>query len=112
MESMESRWRGDKGDQGEQGDQGERGQTGAARLPVRQAQAIVWLFGIAVLFAVFSLFIVTHEIARNNQKFCAVVTGLTIPVPKPANPASNPSREHQYIGYLKVVKLGHDLGCR
>jgi hypothetical protein len=39
----------------------------------------------------------------NNRKFCQVITGVTaVPVPQPADPASNPSREKQFELYEKL----------
>jgi hypothetical protein len=53
-----------------------------------------------------------EAILTNDHKFCQVVNGITsIPVPKPADPLSNPSRENQYEWYLRFVALGKSLDC-
>jgi hypothetical protein len=53
-----------------------------------------------------------HDANATGRKFCAIVQAATAhAVPKPADPAANPSRENAYVFYLKFVKLGRDLGC-
>ena len=77
-----------------------------------QGRAIVVLFAIPVVLAVFAIFWVNHTVTANNHKFCQVVSGVTaVPVPKPADPAANPSRENQYEWYERFVSLGRSLGC-
>lgn len=65
----------------------------------------VLLFGLSILFTV-------HYVAASNHKFCQVISGVTaVPVPRPADPAANPSREKQFELYEQFVSLGHSLGC-
>lgn len=47
-----------------------------------------------------------------EHKFCSVVTTFTsVPVQRPADPASNPSREKQFELYAKFAALAGSLGC-
>lgn len=94
-----------KGPKGDTGEQGERG------LSLVQGRSVVVLFVIAVGVAAFAVFWVSHAVNANNRKFCSVVTTLTVPVPRPADPAANPSREHAYTAYVRVSELGRSLGC-
>ena len=44
------------------------------------------------------------QVRSSDHKFCQVITGVTaVPVPQPADPAANPSREKQYELYMKFV---------
>jgi hypothetical protein len=104
MERIQGLARGQKGDKGAQGDPG--------RLSQLQGRAVVVLFVISVALSAFALFWVSHAVNVNNHKFCSVVTTLGAPVPRPADPKANPSREHQYTTYVKAVRLGRSLGCR
>jgi hypothetical protein len=107
FERMTGLARGAKGETGAKGEQGERG------LPWRVAWAIVVLFALAGALAALSLFSTAYQIGANNHKFCQVITGVTaVPVPKPASPAADPSREKQFELYEKFVQLGRDLGCK
>lgn len=97
------------GPRGRQGVQGERGERGLSRI---QGRAVVVLFLIASLTGAGNLFWTAHEISGNNHKFCQVVTGVTsVPVPRPANPAANPSRETSWEWYERFADLGRSLGC-
>jgi uncharacterized membrane protein len=104
FESMEMLARGQKGEQGTQGERGERG------LSRRVAKAIVVLCGIPLILALFAIFWINHEINGNNQKFCAVITAI-VPVTRPADPKSNPSRVTAYEQYERFARLGRSLGC-
>lgn len=65
----------------------------------------VVLFGLSILFTV-------HYVAAANHKFCQVVTVVTgVPVPRPPDPAANPSREKQYELYQKFAALSQGIGC-
>jgi hypothetical protein len=101
-EQQERLIRGEKGDKGERGE----GMTRGAR------RAIVVLFTLTLLLAGTNLLFTTHEVSSNDRKFCDVVTGVTaVPVPKPPDPAANPSRETAYQWYLRFERLGRSLGC-
>lgn len=95
------------GPRGERGKQGEQGKRGLSRI---QGRAIVVLFLIGVLAGVGNLFWTAHEISTNNHKFCQVINDV-VPVPRPADPAANPSRVAQYEQYERAVRLGRGLGC-
>lgn len=74
--------------------------------------AFVVLAALALLLSAGNLLFTVHEVSANNHKFCQVVAGVTaVPLPKPANPAANPSRENQYEWYERFVSLGRSLGC-
>lgn len=55
----------------------------------------------------------TYEVVHaSNQKWCATLDLLTArPVPRPADPAANPSREQTYVLYADFTDLRHHLGC-
>ncbi|MGH3402016.1 MAG: hypothetical protein ACRDRJ_05765 [Streptosporangiaceae bacterium] len=103
------------------GPKGERGEAGMSR---NVRRAIVFLFALGIAIGVANLlFTVTtsgHDnqlwqeaVAASDHKFCAVVTGFTAqPVPKPADPAANPSREQNYQWFERFVRLGRSLGCK
>lgn len=95
------------GPRGAKGEQGERGVRGLSRI---QGRAVVVLFLISVLFAGSGWYWTAHEISVNNRKFCQVI-GDVVPVPRPADPKANPSRETAYKQYERAVSLGRSLGC-
>jgi hypothetical protein len=95
---------------GPQGAQGERGEQGKRGLSRRVSLAVVVLFGINALGFGLNLYYTAHEIGTNNHKFCQVI-GDVVPVPKPADPAANPSRETAYKQYERAASLGRSLGC-
>lgn len=75
-----------------------------ARLRWRGLVPVV-LFGLSILFTV-------NYVQSTEREFCQVITGVTsVPVPRPADPAANPSREKQYELYEQFVTLGRSLGC-
>lgn len=92
---------------GPKGAQGERGERGLSR---RVSLAIVVLFVISALGIVGNLLYTAHEIGTNNRKFCQVISDV-VPVPKPADPAANPSRETAWKQYERAASLGRSLGC-
>lgn len=52
-------------------------------------------------------------VAYSNRQWCDTLNLLTSrPVPRPADPAANPSREGQYLFYINLVQLGKHFGCR
>jgi len=54
----------------------------------------------------------SHAIQQNNHNWCDALGLLTKrPVPRPADPATNPSREGQYEFYLTLIVLKHRQGC-
>jgi hypothetical protein len=96
-----------RGPKGEQGTRGERGARGLSRL---QGRAVVVLFLIAALAGAGNLFWTGRAIDGNNHKFCQVISGI-VPVPRPADPAANPSRETAYEQWERFAGLGRSLGC-
>jgi hypothetical protein len=61
-----------------------------------------------VLLAGFTIY--TQQVS--DHRWCTTLTLLTSQrVPKPADPAANPSREESYRLYSDFVKLRRDLGC-
>jgi hypothetical protein len=95
------------GPRGSQGERGERGERGLSRI---QGRAVVVLFLLAAVFGVSNWWWTDIQIAANNHKFCQVVSGI-VPVPRPADPAANPSRETAYEQYERFADLGRSLGC-
>lgn len=89
------------------GPKGDRGERGLSRI---QGRSVVVLFLISVLFGGSGWYWTAHEIGVNNRKFCQVISDV-VPVPKPADPAANPSRETSYVQYERAVRLGRSLGC-
>jgi hypothetical protein len=97
-----------RGPQGERGERGERGEgmTRGAR------HAVVFLFVLSLVFAATNLFYTTAQVRVSNHRWCDTLTLLTArPVPKPASPAANPSRQQSYVLYTDFVRLRHQLGC-
>lgn len=67
---------------------------------------------IATLLAVTSIVFTLVYVRYEAHLFCQVITGVTsTQVPRPPDPAANPSREKQYELYEKFVRLGEGLGC-
>jgi hypothetical protein len=51
-------------------------------------------------------------LARSQQQLCGVFTLLTThPVPKPADPAANPSREQSYVFYTELLSVERAYKC-
>ena len=95
------------GPRGAKGAQGEQGQRGLSR---RVSLAVVVLFAIPLILAGFAIFWVNHEVSANNHKFCEVIAEI-VPVPRPADPKANPSRETAWEQYEGFEHLGRSLGC-
>lgn len=67
---------------------------------------------IATLLAVTSIVFTLVYVRYEAHLFCQVITGVTsTQVPRPADPAANPSREKQYELYQKFAALSQGLGC-
>lgn len=59
-----------------------------------------------------NLLFTARYVASDDHKWCAAMTLLTAhPVPRPAHPAANPSREQTWQFYETFVHLRHSLGC-
>ena len=97
--------RGPKGEPGERGQRGE-GMTKGARV------AVVFLFVLSLLVGVTSVAFTLTLVNQSNHRWCDTLVLLTArPVPKPADPAANPSREQSYVLYSDFVRLRRNLGC-
>lgn len=60
-----------------------------------------------------SYFLGLHALGHSQAQWCQTLELLTKhPVPKPADPAANPSRETTYQFYQGLVTLKHSFGCR
>lgn len=72
------------------------------------------LFLVVFILVVCGLVLVraTSNDETTRHDFCGIVTAfIARPVPRPNDPAANPSREQNYQWYLKFVRLDHQLGC-
>jgi len=78
---------------------------------------------LALLIATLLLVIITSvaagwgltlwETSIQSHQWCDTLTLLTKnPVPKPADPQANPSRQQSYLLYSDFVKLRHKFGCQ
>ena len=79
----------------------------------RRTKARAWALALLIAaLAGANLLYTAHAVDGSNHKWCSVIDAITArPVPKPADPAANPSRATSYEWYLRFVRLGHDLGC-
>ena len=111
-EHSERRAAGPRGQKGERGPQGEPA-------PWRVVRAVLILFAVAAIVAVLALAgyarlsaDVRHQVQVGNQRWCATLQLLTAhPVPKPDDPAANPSRENAYVFYVNLLQLRNEFGC-
>jgi hypothetical protein len=54
-----------------------------------------------------------NSLTANNLQWCTALTDLTkVPVPAPADPSKNPSREFSYRLYTDFKGLEEKFGCR
>ena len=75
------------------------------------SSAMVLVLVVAALAAA-NLLYTAHAVTENDRQWCAAMTLLTSrPVPKPADPKANPSRQQTYLYYMTFVELKHSLGC-
>jgi hypothetical protein len=90
---------------GPKGEQGVRGRRG----PVR---TVAYLFMVNFAVSAIMLFGLVHYVNAQNAKWCTTLNLLTAhPVPKPAHPSANPSREQAYVFYTDFRELRRSLGC-
>lgn len=67
---------------------------------------------ISMLFSAISVAVSIHQNDTTKHDFCDIVHEITSnPVPKPADPGANPSRQGAYINYEKFLVLQARLGC-
>jgi hypothetical protein len=84
---------------------------------------MVYLFAAAAVVALLALGGVFYSLGRASDQnraaieqadhqWCTTLALLTArPVPRPADPASNPSRVQAYLYYSDFLQLRHKLGC-
>jgi hypothetical protein len=76
----------------------------------RRAYIVLAAFMVLLTFAAFTFSVVQNHILEH--KFCQLVdASIQNPVPKPADPKANPSREKLYEDYVIVATLDRNLGC-
>ena len=103
---------------GERGRQGERGPQGDP-VPRRAIRAVLALFAVAAVLAVLALLgnaalhsEIREAVQQGNHRWCATLQLLTAqPVPKPDDPAANPSRENAWVFYVNLLQLRNEFGC-
>jgi len=83
------------------------------RLTPRLGAAVVGLlFALVAGGAALAIWQAHAAVAASNRQWCATITLLTRrPVPRPADPAANPSRQNAYVLYRDFVMLGQRFGC-
>jgi len=123
-----------QGPRGAQGNQGNRGEQGATGLSIPVRRAVVFMFALAVILAVFGLFWINHAVhgsqaaiqasyvsEQQAQKraaqtefraLCTTFTKLAALQPPAGNPATNPSRAYLQGQHDTLDQLGTDLGCK
>lgn len=86
-------------------------------LVLRQAERIRWPHievrdVVVILLLGATLVFTAHYVNQSNHTWCSTLNLLTShPVPKPADPAANPSREQAYRFYITFLVQRHRLGC-
>jgi hypothetical protein len=102
----------ERGQRGEQGLQGERGEHGEGMTRAAR-RAVITLFVINFLVAGACLWFTTYQVSHSSRQWCDTLGLLTSqPVPRPADPAANPSRMQAYTLYADFVTLRNDFGCQ
>jgi len=78
----------------------------------RYAVAVVALF-LMFAWAVAASFALSEwTVSRSQRQWCETLTLITsVPVPAPADPAANPSREGQYRLYEDFLHVRQEFGC-
>lgn len=75
-------------------------------------RALVALFLLMALFAGLNLLFTARQVRDGEHKWCTTLELLTAhPVPRPADPKANPSRENAWIFYTDFLQLRRTLGC-
>lgn len=79
---------------------------------LRRRASLVILLAVVCGTSAGSYWLSVSQIARSQHDWCQTLDLLTSrPVPRPADPAANPSREQTYILYSDFLDLRHRLGC-
>jgi hypothetical protein len=79
---------------------------------MKERRGYIVLVGISILLSVISYIGGVRHADEDGRKFCDVTKAfIAKPVPQPADPHKNPSREQTYIWYERFLTLNHELGC-
>lgn len=79
---------------------------------MRARYPFVALAVLSLLLSAASVLFTVQEISANNRQWCDTMNLLTSqPVPRPADPAANPSREQAYTLYTDFATLRQRFGC-
>ena len=74
--------------------------------------SLLFLLAVVVGLAGANLLLTARAVNRSQHQWCATLTLLTAhTVPRPADPAANPSRENAYIFYANLLTLRQRFGC-
>lgn len=74
--------------------------------------AVVALFSLAALLTATNILFTVTYVHASDRKWCTAMTLLTArPVPKPADPKANPSRQASWQFYQTFLDLRRNLGC-
>lgn len=77
-----------------------------------EARALLIFIGAIALAILLCVGFSYWQVHTSQHEWCNLLTTLThSPVPKPPNPAANPSRETTYQFYMQLVKLRGEFGC-
>lgn len=81
-------------------------------LTSQRYKELVW-FGLIVLLSIAAVYLfVFWQVDVSQHHWCETLTTLTQhPVPKPSDPANNPSRVEAYNLYEEFVGLKGEFGC-
>jgi hypothetical protein len=86
-------------------------------LGLTHATKVAFSVGFMVFLLVAGLAIeyimITSTIRHSNAQWCDTLALITSrPVPKPTDPAANPSRQESYLLYSDFVTLQNKFGCK
>jgi hypothetical protein len=77
---------------------------------VAAASALIVLWLLAAVGG--SYWLGLQAIGQSQHNWCGALTLLTKqPVPRPSDPAANPSRENTYLFYVHLKQLERKFGC-
>lgn len=81
--------------------------------PALSGLAVGLLFALIVAGSAFAIWQSRVAIANSDRQWCATLTLLTARrVPRPADPAANPSREDAWVFYRNLTTLRDRFGCQ
>lgn len=76
------------------------------------AYSMIFLFALSFLLSAGSYWLAASAVRSSNHRWCSTLGLLTSkPVPRPADPKANPSRENAYVFYAHLKTLERDFGC-